>query len=110
MELLMNEQTMKIITAGAMAYAAYRGIKKIEKVFNNRATERERIIELQLKEEERRLAKEERKRIIEWTSTSPTIMAATKERMLQRLLSPFLVSSIPITPSNTPTKSKVIFW
>ncbi len=63
MELLMNEQTMKIITAGAMAYAAYRGIKKIEKVFNNRATERERIIELQLKEEERRLAKEERKRI-----------------------------------------------
>ena len=46
MELLMNEQTMKIITAGAMAYAAYRGIKKIEKVFNNRATERERIIEL----------------------------------------------------------------
>ena len=62
-ELLMNEQNLKIIAAVGMASTAYTGIKFIEKGFNKKAADRIKLREMQKREEQRKIDREEKKRI-----------------------------------------------
>lgn len=62
-ELLMNEQNLKVIAAVGMASTVYTGIKFIEKGFNKKAADRIKLREMQKREEQRKIDREEKKRI-----------------------------------------------